>query len=131
MIFDHFCAAQNHSKLILQGNNWIFMQFHKGEIQCLHSTLITLMIQHTKSDPLFKDRVFLPRRNSSALPAPSPQQHPLASTLRKTGIHHRYIAACMDILNEVGQKICVLVFSEVKTASTSNVYFLIISRNVG
>ena len=57
MEFDHFCAAHKHSKLRLQRNIWIFMQFHKGEIQCLHSTLITRIIHHTRSDPLFKKQV--------------------------------------------------------------------------
>ena len=111
-----FCAAHKYSKLRLQHNIWIFMQFHKGEIDMI-------IIHHTRSDVLFKVFQHLSRYST-------PWHQHSGRQVYTTGIWQR-VCMYIHVLNEVGQGVCVQVYSEVKTASTSNIICVIISINVG
>ena len=78
---------------------WISIQFCKmrNPMSASNSENMLIINQIRPDQPIYlKKTSFLPRRDCSTYPALSQRQHPMASTLRKTGIHHRYMTACIE-----------------------------------
>ena len=106
-------------------SKWLCSVAHRRRTANLQSCLLVFCCKHpfrqSIQHQIRADQPFYSKNVSYQEGGPVPFQH---CPRNRTPWHQH-------ILNEVGQGICVQVNSEVKTASTSNVYYAIISRNVG